>query len=128
MTALREANQVGDLQPTTLIAYDADICDVFDSRDEELLASFDMTPEALGAPTWRDAMLRGEVVPTQVFAEAAIARGYAALLVRSYARNASATDLNMVLWTWNADGLHKLTVIDDENRLTRKATAHPSST
>ena len=25
MTALREANQVGSLQPTTLVSYDADI-------------------------------------------------------------------------------------------------------
>ena len=33
MTALREANQVGTLQPTTLVAYDADIRPVFDSRD-----------------------------------------------------------------------------------------------
>ncbi len=34
MTALREANQVGALQPTTLVSYDADIDAVFDGRDE----------------------------------------------------------------------------------------------
>ena len=37
MTALREANQAGSLQPTTLVSYDAEIADVFDCRDEEAL-------------------------------------------------------------------------------------------
>ncbi len=39
MTALKEANQVGNLQPTTLVSYDADIKHVFDCREEEGLAS-----------------------------------------------------------------------------------------
>jgi RES domain-containing protein len=34
MTAPKEANQVGNLQPTTLVSYDADIEDVFDCRDD----------------------------------------------------------------------------------------------
>ena len=33
VTALREANQVGALQPTTLVAYEADVHPVFDTRD-----------------------------------------------------------------------------------------------
>ncbi|TIV07936.1 MAG: RES domain-containing protein, partial [Mesorhizobium sp.] len=37
ITALREANQVGNLQPTTLVSYDAEIASVFDSRDEAAL-------------------------------------------------------------------------------------------
>ena len=37
MTALREANQAGSLQPTTLVSYDADIESVFDCRDEAAL-------------------------------------------------------------------------------------------
>ena len=32
MTALSEANQVGNLQPTTLVSYDAEIERVFDGR------------------------------------------------------------------------------------------------
>ena len=42
VTALREANQVGALQPTTLVAYDADIRPVFDARDTKSLAEFGM--------------------------------------------------------------------------------------
>lgn len=30
MTALREANQVGNLQPTTLVSYDAEVDNSFD--------------------------------------------------------------------------------------------------
>ena len=37
LTALREANQVGNLQPTTLVSYEADIEGVFDGRDEAAL-------------------------------------------------------------------------------------------
>ncbi|MGX7744034.1 RES family NAD+ phosphorylase, partial [Rhodopseudomonas parapalustris] len=37
LTAIREANQVGNLQPTTLVSYDADIARVFDSRDQQAL-------------------------------------------------------------------------------------------
>ena len=49
MTALREANQVGTLQPTTLVAYDADIRPVFDTRDTGSLAGFGMGPRDLAS-------------------------------------------------------------------------------
>src|SRR3990170_569190 len=42
MTALREANQVGNLQPTTLVSYDAEIDGIFDCRDNTALATRDM--------------------------------------------------------------------------------------
>jgi RES domain-containing protein len=34
MTALKEANQVGSLQPATLVSYEADIENVCDCRDQ----------------------------------------------------------------------------------------------
>ena len=37
-TALREANQVGTLQPTALVAYTADVAPLLDSRDPAALA------------------------------------------------------------------------------------------
>ncbi|MGB3352545.1 MAG: RES domain-containing protein, partial [Mycobacterium sp.] len=39
-TALREANQVGTLQPTTLVAYQADIGPLVDGRDVAALRPF----------------------------------------------------------------------------------------
>ncbi|WP_163851446.1 RES family NAD+ phosphorylase [Pseudooceanicola aestuarii] len=119
VTALREANQVGDLQPTTLVAYRADLGPVFDTRDDTALADRDIDAAALADPGWRTAMLEGQTVPTQEFAKGLQADGYAALLVRSYAHGARADQLNMVLWRWNKGGDDRLAVIDDENRLTR---------
>ena len=112
-TALREANQVGTLQPTTLVAYKADIEPILDGRDTDALAAFGLTPAELADPAWRDRKLRREPVPTQELAEAAIGSGFAGLLVPSFARGALLEALNLVLWRW--DGL--LTVVEDENRL-----------
>ncbi len=117
VTALREANQVGALQPTTLVAYDADVRPVFDTRDAGALKGFGITPEDLASAAWRDETIaRGESV-TQAFARRLFAAGYAALLVPSYARGAAPADLNLVLWRWGAAVPTKLILIDDENRL-----------
>lgn len=117
-TALREANQVGDLQPTTLVAYRADVGPVFDTRNAEALAAYDITAQSLADLGWRAAMLDGQPVPTQDIAKALIAEGFAGLLVRSFAQGTSATNLNLVLWRWTGDR-NLLEVIDDENRLGR---------
>ncbi|WP_158970607.1 RES family NAD+ phosphorylase [Chachezhania sediminis] len=114
-TALREANQVGDLQPTVLVSYRADLGPLFDSRDFRALAARGLTPATLADPGWRSAMLDGRPVPTQGLATALIAEGYAGLLVRSFAHGTTGRNLNLVLWRW--DGA--LSVIDDENRLGR---------
>ncbi|MCI5040383.1 MAG: RES family NAD+ phosphorylase [Donghicola eburneus] len=114
-TALREANQVGDLQPTTLVQYRADLGPVFDTRETAALHAYGMTDDALADRGWRSAMLDGRAVPTQDFARALMADGFVALLVRSYAPGATEANLNLVLWKWE-DGL---SVVDDENRLGR---------
>ncbi len=53
----------------------------------------------------------------QTFARALIAKGYCALLVRSFAPGASGQDLNLVLWRWGNQPPTRLTLIDDEGRL-----------
>jgi len=119
MTALREANQVGNLQPTTLVSYDADIERVFDSRDEAALAAEGMDATALADATWRDQVKASGEARTQAFARRLIATGYHGLMVRSFTPGASGDDLNLVLWTWGAAAPSRLTLIDDENRLSR---------
>lgn len=117
MTALREANQVGTLQPTTLVCYDAEIERVFDSRDPAALAARDMDAEALAHDGWREEMrTRGEA-RTQAFGRGLASAGYQGLLVRSFARGARADDLNLVLFAWGEAAPSRLTLIDDENRL-----------
>ncbi|GAB5508513.1 MAG: RES family NAD+ phosphorylase [Rhizobiaceae bacterium] len=116
-TALREANQVGTLQPTTLVAYRADIGPVLDGRDDDALAQYGLDRAALGAPDWRIRMLTNQTVPTQNLAERLIADGYAGLLVSSFARGATDRSLNLVLWRWNTRAHDRLELIDDEGRL-----------
>lgn len=118
-TAIREANQIGFLQPTVLVACHADIAPVLDSTDLAALRAFGLTPADLADPAWRDRMNRGAAVPTQDFAETLVAEGYAGLKVRSFARGATASDLNLVLWRWNTGCDDRLVLIDDEGRLGR---------
>lgn len=112
MTALREANQVGNLQPTTLVSYNAEIDRVFDGR-------VGITAAGLADDTWRDQMKANGEAKTQAFARQLIASGYNGLIVRSYAPGATDADLNLVLWTWGATAPARLTLIDDELRLSR---------
>ncbi|MEE4539760.1 MAG: RES domain-containing protein [Erythrobacter sp.] len=112
-TALREANQVGTLQPTVLVAYQADIGPLLDGRSAAALGAFDMTPETLADTSWRDRMLAREIVPTHELAQAAIRERYQGLIVPSFARGAPSGALNAVLWAW--DGC--LTLVDDDDRL-----------
>lgn len=116
--ALREANQVGSLQPTLLVSYRADLGPIFDTRDAAQLADYATNAETLADPGWRAAMLGGQPVPTQDLSQKLIAEGFAGLLVRSFAKGATAGHLNLVLWRWSGTGL-TLEVTDDENRLGR---------
>ncbi len=119
MTALREANQVGNLQPTTLVSYDAEIDGVFDCRDDRALKAEGMDAAALADGTWRDEMKASGEARTQAFARQLIAGGYHGLLVRSFAPGAAADDLNLVLWKWGDAAPARVILIDDENRLSR---------
>ncbi|UXC90753.1 RES family NAD+ phosphorylase [Sphingobium sp. RSMS] len=116
-TAIREANQVGDLQPTTIVSYDADIANVFDGRDAAELGKYGMIPTSLGEPAWRDQMKKAGKAHTQIFAESLISDGFNGLLVRSFARGATDEDINLVLWKWSDRHPFKLTLIDDDGRL-----------
>lgn len=121
VTALREANQVGDLQPTTLVSYEADIGNVFDTRDASALESCGMDELALADPAWRDRMKAEGKAPTQSLAERLRAEGFHGLLVRSFAPGLTADDLNLVLWSWGDAAPARLVLIDDEARLIPRA-------
>lgn len=116
-TAIREANQVGILQPTTMVALRANVGPVFDARDATALAAYDLTCGALQDPAWREKMLHNEPVPTQDLAAALDADGFLGLIVHSFARGAPAQASNLVLWRWNDGAGNTVTVIDDEGRL-----------
>jgi RES domain-containing protein len=119
MTAIRESNQVGSLQPTTLVSYEAEIEQLFDCRDDLALQAEGMDAVGLADSTWRDQMrLKGEAA-TQAFARRLMTSGHQGLLVRSFAPGATADDLNIVLWKWGSRAPSRLVLIDDEHRLSR---------
>jgi hypothetical protein len=72
----------------------------------------------LADPGWRMKMLDGQPVPTQDLATALIADGFAGLLIQSFAKGASSSDFNIVLWAWDGKS-GSLDVVDDEERLSR---------
>jgi RES domain-containing protein len=117
MTALREANRAGSLQPTTLVSYDAEIDRVFDSRDEAALRAEGLDAATLADNAWRDRMKTDGEAPTQAFARRLAKAGHCGLLVRSFASGATGEDLNLVLWSWSDRPPCRLTLIDDERRL-----------
>ncbi len=117
LTVLREANQVGHLQPTVLVSYEAVI--------EEVLTVGTRPPferdghgRAGRRHPARDQMKAGGEVRTQTFA-LLIAKGYRALLVRSLAAGVTESDFNLVLWEWGNAAPVRLVLIDDEGRLSR---------
>jgi RES domain-containing protein len=119
MTAVREANQVGALQPTTLVSYAAEIERIFDARNETALVEEAMDAATLADNSWRDEMKLNGVSRTQAFSQRLITLGFQGLLVRSFAPGSSADDLNLVLWIWGPAAPSRLTLIDDEHRLSR---------
>ncbi|MCR9110839.1 MAG: RES family NAD+ phosphorylase [Rhodobacteraceae bacterium] len=115
-TALREANQVGCLQPTVLVSYTAELWPIFDTRDQAALERYAMTESMLADPAWRIKMLDRQSVPTQDFARTLMADRFVGLLIKSFANGALSSDLNIVLWAWSGNKGY-LEVVDDEKRL-----------
>lgn len=103
VTAIREANQIGTLQPTTLVAYEADLNPIFDAASTSALASYGLTQSDIATDDWRMVMRTAGKAPTQELAIQLKADGYAGMQVRSFANGATALDLNLVLWIWSAD-------------------------
>jgi RES domain-containing protein len=117
MTAIREANQIGTLQPTTLVAYRGDLDPVFDATDANALQDYRLSLAELAADDWRIRMREDGKAPTQLLAERLIADGHVGMQVRSFAKGATSGDLDMVLWKWGATPPAQLILIDDEGRL-----------
>jgi RES domain-containing protein len=119
MTAIREANQVGSLQPTTLVSYEAAIGAIFDSTDSATMQSEHVDKNLLSTRSWRDEMEAKGEAQTQTLARTLIGKGYHGLLVRSFANGATENDLNLVLWRWGDAPPARLILVDDEGRLSR---------
>lgn len=107
-TAVREVHRTRRWQPMLFVAFEAVLTDLADAQasgfDEQLLAAED----------WQERMVEDGIAPTQRLAEDLMAQGFAGLLVRSFAEGCGPSDLNLVLWRWDASTLR---IIDDDGRL-----------
>lgn len=128
VTAMNEAQQAGQpghFQPVTLISCDADFDPIFDGCDTGALAQLGLTPSDLARNDWRDQMRSNGISATQQVALDLIKKGYHGLLVPSFSQGATMACRNLVLWKWGPDLPTRLTLVDDEGRLTRGWSVHP---
>ena len=124
LTAIREAEPLGrPMQPLTICTYDVDVDPVFDTLDKTQCRTLGVKHSDLACPTWEAEMHAGSVPASQALADRLIAAGYAGIRVRSFAAGARAGGLNLVLWTWGDARPARVTLIDDEGRLSA-AQAH----
>jgi RES domain-containing protein len=126
VTAVRETNRRGKFQPITIVGFDADIDDLLDLSDIASLPHWGVTADQLGRDDWTALQLSGKPVPTQDLAERIIAAGHAGIVVPSFARGIMPGALNLVLWRWGPDLPHRLTLVDDDRRLSVPAPRAPA--
>lgn len=113
MGAVAEANQIGrPFEPVTLVSYDADLDNIFDSLNPTHLAALGISAADLAADDWRLQMMAKGTSSGQDIAEALIAAGYHGLIAPSFARGAAPDARNLVLWHWPG-----LKLIDSQHRL-----------
>nr|WP_299543864.1 RES domain-containing protein [Phenylobacterium sp.] len=103
----------------TIRAYEVDCADVIDLADVDTRSGHGVTHADLACP-WEDLASRGIEPPSWRVAGALIASGAAALVAPSFAPGTGPADRNLVFWKWSDAPPYKVTVIDDEARLSRE--------
>ncbi|MBE3638872.1 RES family NAD+ phosphorylase [Mangrovicoccus algicola] len=117
LTAILEASPLGrPMKPVTLCEYAVDCAAVFDATDPAMCRAEGVAAAELDCADWALRQMRGDRVPSQDLAERLVARGYAALIVPSFARGAGAADVNLVFWIWAAGPPHAVAMTDPRRR------------
>ena len=111
------------MQPIVLCAYEVDAEPIFDGMSPTRRRDEGVTDDALRCPRWKEEMCRGGVPASQALADRLIAAGYVGMRVPSFAPEAGADDVNLVLWRWSDRRPSRVVLIDDEARLPLPKTA-----
>lgn len=106
----------------TICEYDVDCDDILDLTDSDVCKHEGIDPNDL-ACGWLSYQLRGEIAPSQKIALDSINRGQAGIIVPSFASGAAKGAKNLVLWSWEDDRPHKVTVYDPNARLPKDRSA-----
>lgn len=118
LVAIREASPLGGpFHPLTLCQYRVDCEDIFDTRDPTAMKREKVSDHDLESASWNEQMLGGKIPASQQLADRLVARNYAGMLVRSFARGSGPNDTNLVLWKWTKRRPHKVTLFDPDHRL-----------
>lgn len=104
------------LEPMTICEYDVECDDIVDLSDPDICKSEGIDPADLNCG-WLSYQLRGEVAPSQKVALDCIGKGYAGIIVPSFAPGAASDAKNLVLWTWGDAPPHTVKVYDPNKRL-----------
>lgn len=118
MTAVKEANLgfAQKFEPCVLCSYDIDCDHIVDLTTRAARMRSRVLAREIGC-AWHAHLARGEDPPSWAVARRLIAEGAAGILVPSYAPGAMPNDKNLVLWKWNSQLPHKITVFDPSGRL-----------
>lgn len=103
-------------QPLTLCAYNVDCDDIVDLRDSAELESLAIEASDL-ATGWELMAAKKLLPPTWALSMHLMENLVAGIIVPSYARNAPVGGVNLILWDWHSNAPHKVTLIDDNQRL-----------
>jgi RES domain-containing protein len=107
-------------QPTALCAYEVDCEDVLDLTDPVVRATQGIAMDDL-ACGWMLLVKQRKTPPSWTIAEQLIKSGVAAIIVPSFASNAPQGGKNLVFWNWGNTPPHKVTVIDDNDQISKIA-------
>ncbi len=118
ITAVHECTQgLGRrLEPLTICEYDVDCEPVADLRDGAGRGALSVGIEDL-ACAWLGAIRAGREPASWRVVDGLKAKGFAGMLVPSFAPGAGADDHNLVLWRWGPDLPTRVAVFDPSGRL-----------
>ena len=117
-TAFREvsAGFAHRLTPYVLCGYDVDCEDIADLRTDGARGKLDVEFGDL-ACAWGNALIAGREPASWSVVRRLTKDGFAGIMVPSFANGATADDRNLVLWQWEPDLPHKVTVYDPTGKL-----------
>ena len=119
-TAIKELQQDLALRisPCVLCCYDVNCADIADLRTDGSWGEHGVAHADLSC-AWKSQILERREPASWQLARRLIARGFAGVLVPSFAAGATRSDQNLVLWDWSERPPHQVRVFDPSGRLPR---------
>ena len=100
-TAAKEVRFSLNNDPYTFYFLEIDCKDIADLSDPKVRKKLNVDWSDLECPNWESEMNKGVEPACHVLAKRLIEKGYAGMIVNSFARGAAPDDLNLVLWKWD---------------------------